>query len=263
MADYFNGYYFKHQKGDKTLCIIAGKSNSKKFIQIITENFSVQVPYTNQNSFTKKGIKLNIHTEEITLTGEIKYGELSPIKYDIMGLFKYFPMECSHGIVSMYHRLTGQVQLNGEIIDFTGGVGYIEKDSGRSFPASYVWVHANDFDRPISIMASVADIPFCKMNFRGCICVIHYAGREYRLATYLGVKVLVCTKNRIVLKQGKYRIEIKIKECGGQKLTAPKNGEMSRIILETASCGAEFVFHIKKKCVFHLYSNHTSFEYEQ
>ena len=32
-----------------------------------------------------------------------------------------------------------------QTIDFTNGVGYIEGDSGTSFPESYVWVHCNDF----------------------------------------------------------------------------------------------------------------------
>ena len=77
-----------------------------------------------------------------------------------MGPFKYFPMECRHGIISMRHTLEGRLKLNGKEIDFTNGLGYIEKDSGRSFPSSYVWVQANDFDEPCSIMASVADIPF-------------------------------------------------------------------------------------------------------
>lgn len=263
MSNYFNGYYFKHQKEDQVLCIIAGYSNSEKFIQVITKDFSVQVPYTKGNAFWRKGAILDIDTPGFSLKGEIRYKNLSPIKYDIMGPFRFFPMECRHGIISMYHRLEGKVLLNGEIIDFTGGTGYIEKDSGRSFPSSYVWVQANDFSKPCAIVTAVAKIPFCGLHFRGCICVIQYQGREYRLTTYLGVRVLVCTKDRIILKQGKYRLEIRIKNPNGHDLSAPMDGEMTRTIVEAASCEAEFCFYIKDKLEFCLCSQHAGFEFEE
>lgn len=263
MSDYFEGTYYKHQKGSDTLCIIAGSSNSEKFIQVITKDFSAQVSLTDGNIFTHRGIKLNIDTPQLSLRGKIRYRKLSPIKYDIMGPFSLFPMECRHGVISMYHLLEGKVKLNGQVIDFTGGIGYMEKDSGRSFPSSYVWVHANDFSEKCSIMASVAEIPFCGLHFRGCICVIQYKDKEYRLATYLGVRVVLCRPDRIVLKQGRYRLDIRIKGDNALKLSAPKNGEMTRTILESASCNAEFIFYKGKKQVFHLFSKQASFEYEE
>lgn len=263
MQNYFEGHYYKHQKGDRTLCVIAGRTESERFIQIITNDFSKKVPYTEGNTFSEKGLRLNISEPGITLVGQIRYGRLHPIKYDIMGPFQFFPMECSHGIVSMYHRLEGQVELNGERIDFTGGKGYIEMDSGRSFPSSYTWIQANDFSKPYSIMAAVAEIPFCGMHFRGCICVIWYRGREYRFATYLGVKVRVCRPGRIVLTQGKYRLDIKIRAEKGYSLSAPQNGEMTRMIIENPSCMAEFIFYAGKKRLFHLCSRQAGYEYER
>lgn len=263
MGNYFEGYYYKHQKDNQTLCIIVGQAGSEKFIQVITNGFSEKVPYTEGNMFSKKGIILDIQTPYLVLTGKIRYSELCPIKYDIMGPFRFFPMECRHGVISMYHRLKGKVLLNGEEIDFTGGRGYMEKDSGKSFPSSYTWIQANDFSEPCSIMASVASIPFCRFHFQGCICVIQYRGKEYRLATYLGVRILSCTPKRIVLKQGRYRLEIRIHSPKGHKLSAPKNGEMTRTILENPSCPAEFLFYIREKRVFYLHSEHASFEYER
>lgn len=262
MSNYFEGCYFKHQKGEDTLCLIVGSSNGKRFIQVITREFSATVPYTRSNLFSEKGIRLNIRTSRLTLTGKIRYKNLSPIRYNIMGIFSLFPMECSHGIVSMRHLLEGNVCLNGRTIDFTGGLGYIEKDSGKSFPSSYLWIQANDFSTPCSIMAAVARIPFLGTHFQGCICVIQYNGKEYRFATYLGVKILALSDKKIHLKQGKYQIIIKIRASNSQKLKAPEKGKMTRIIQECASCPAEFLFIVKEKTVFHLYSRHASFEYE-
>lgn len=262
MSNYFEGYYYKHQKGDDTLCIIVGRSDSEKFIQMITKDSAWQVPYTKGNHFSKEGIILDIKTDRLSLTGKIRYTDLSPIRSDIMGPFRFFPMECSHGITSMKHDLKGKVQLNGAEIDFTGGSGYIESDRGKSFPTSYTWIQANDFSEPCSVMAAVASIPFLGGNFRGCICVIQYQGKEYRLATYLGVRILLCRKDKILLKQGKYLLEIRIPGQSSQRLRAPENGEMTRTILEAAACNAEFTFYKREKMIFHLYSRHAGFEYE-
>lgn len=263
MGKHFDGYYYKHQKGNRTLCLIVGRTDTEKFIQVITEGLAVKVPYTRGNVFGKSGVLLDIQTPQISLRGAIRYRGLSPIKYDIMGPFRFFPMECKHGIISMRHSLVGSVLLNGERIDFTGGTGYIEKDSGRSFPSDYVWVQANDFKEPASIMAAVATIPFCGLRFRGCICVIQYRGREYRLATYLGARVRVCTRNKLILQQGKYKLEVRIKSGKGLELSAPQNGKMVRTIHEAASCPAEFRFYIEGRKVFCLFSQHSGFEYEE
>lgn len=258
----FKGYYFKHQKGEHTLCIIAGQSEDERFIQVITKEFSRKVSFTQGNHFSMKGIVLNIHEPGLSLTGRIRYKNLTPIHYDVMGPFCLFPMECRHRIISMNHHLEGKVSFNGELMDFTGGRGYIEGDSGRSFPSSYTWIQANDFQNDCSIMAAVAKIPFCGLKFRGCICVINDRGREYRLATYLGVKILTCTKNNIILKQGKYRLDIRINAGKGHRLSAPQDGEMERTILETVSCPAEFLFFEGQRLIFYKKSEQASFEYE-
>lgn len=256
----FEGYYFKHQKDDFTLCVIVGKSHSETFIQIITEHFSKKVPVQKGNIFSRTGILLNIKVPGLTLSGRITYKCLSPIKYDIMGPFHHFPMECSHGIISMYHRLEGFVILNGEFIDFTGGIGYIEKDSGVSFPSDYFWIQANGFAFPCSIMASVAEIPFYGMHFTGCICILQWMGREYRLATYLGAKVLVRTRNRIVIKQGRYVLDIRVDRQNCHELSAPQDGKMTRIIREAVSCPAEFRFYENGTKLLQVRTKRASFE---
>lgn len=258
----FEGYYFKHQKGDNTLCLILGRTANSQFIQIVTNNTSYHLPSIGKNRFSPRGIYLNIQTPQLFLVGKIRYEKLSPIAYDIMGPFQYFPMECRHGIISMMHTLNGSVTLNGQILDFTGGKGYIETDSGTSFPKSYLWIQSNDFPKSCSVMVSVADIPFFGVHFRGCIAIVQYKGKEYRFATYLGVQVKACTKHQVILKQGKYRLEVRIHACAGHQLAAPKNGEMSRTIIETVACPANFKFYIHDKVIFDMDSPHTSFEYE-
>lgn len=239
-----------------------GQTQRTQFIQVITNDFSVRVPFQKGNYFSNKGIRLQIKAPGLSLSGIILYGELSPIRYDIMGPFRFFPMECRHEIISMRHLLLGSVRLNHETYDFTGGIGYIEGDSGCSFPTTYTWVQANDFKSPCSVMASVAAIPFWGLRFRGCICIVQYKGREYRLATYLGVRVLVCTPGHIILRQGSYTLDIKINTGKSLPLSAPQDGKMVRTIRETASCPAEFRLSHRGNTIFHLFTKHAGFEYE-
>jgi hypothetical protein len=160
----------------------------------------------------------------------------------------------------MKHGLHGAVVLNGESYDFTGGLGYIESDSGRSFPKWYTWVHCNDYDRDCSIMVSAARIPFYGLRFRGCICVVWLDGREYRLATYKGVKISRCGPGVIELKQGDYRLSVTVDARGGHELPAPHSGKMTRVIRETLSCPAEFRFTENDRVLFEGRSDHASYE---
>lgn len=186
-----------------------------------------------------------------------------PIKYNIMGPFSAFPfMECHHGVISLHHKINGKLNINNQDIVIEGGNGYIEKDWGTSFPKTYLWIQSNDFSNDkISIMVSIADIPFLGLEFKGCIAIVYYKGIEYRLATYNGVKILKYDENGLIIKRGKYKLKIDVKENNPQELLAPNKGEMSRTIYENISCRARFKFYKDKKKIFDLESNNTSFEY--
>ena len=275
MSRRFEGWYYKHQSSEgKSLAVIPGRAADSAFVLVITDNKSYHIPYplseyqrfdnclsVGGNTFSPAGISLDIRRPELTLGGEISYSNLTPICGDIMGPFRFFPMECSHGIISMNHSLRGMVILDGQKQDYTDGKGYIESDSGRSFPKWYTWVHCNAFEADCSIMASVARIPFYGLRFWGCICVVWLNKREYRLATYKGVKILRCSSGIIELKQGKYKLNISIDKQEGHALPAPHSGKMSRFIRETLAVTARFRFMEGKDCLFDGVSDCASYEY--
>lgn len=244
-AKFFEGWYFKHQKGNNFLILIPGICARKKprakviedsfkeygekygFIQIITNSNSYYLYYPisectiaedelsikiGDNIFRNNGIQLNILSKEITLKGSIEYGKLSHIRYPIMGIFQYVPhLECNHEIISMQHRLQGSIRMNGENMSFDYGIGYIEKDWGYSFPKSYTWIQCNSFpEDKCALSLSIADIPIGKYRFTGCIGIVHYKGMEYRFATYLGVRILTYNSKEIQVKQGKYLLRIQL-----------------------------------------------------
>lgn len=265
----FEGWYFKHQKGDQLLAFIPGAAESGAFIQLLSQEGSRQFEVSNlavkdgiiradRCQFSRRGC----HIELPGVSGEITYGPLSPLSSDIMGPFRFFPMECRHGVLSMAHTLQGSVTVDGHPYNFDGGLGYLEKDSGTSFPRSYLWMQCSDFPQPCSMMLSIAHIPFCGCSFRGCICAILYRGKEYRLATYRGVRIRSFAPEHICLSQGDLMLELDIVPSqAGHPLRAPQRGKMSGTIRE--SCHAHLRARLSKRgeMIFDLQSGHAVYEY--
>lgn len=281
--NYFEGWYFKIVQKDNQIAFIPGISidesgNRQAFIQVITNDKSYYIDYQyedvsfdfkhsvlkiDKNIFSEKGIRINIENEELCIQGKIGFKELIPIKYDIMGIFSKTPfMECRHGIISLHQKLYGTLYLNQNLISFDHGTGYIETDRGSSFPKSYFWTQCNYFGSEVcGVVAAVADIPFLGFHFKGCICIVYYQKTEYRLATYLGVKILKQNSRCLWLKQGKYMLKIFLLKDNPMKLLAPKSGNMSLVIHESVSCRVRYCFYENKKLIFDYTSDYAGFEY--
>lgn len=265
----FRGWYFKHQKGDDMVAFIPGVSSDGSFVQMISTAGSrqFQVPrvaekdgliYAGKCRFSLSGCKIDLPG----VSGEIFYSSPTSLRSDIMGPFQFFPMECRHGVLSMNHGLRGSLTIDGTRLDFTEGRGYAEMDSGSSFPKSYQWLQCNDFPEMCSIMVSIAKIPFCGLHFTGCICAIWFRGKEYRLATYHGAKILDMGPERICLTQGKLRLEIKIQPShGGHLLRAPIRGQMSGTIRESLNANIRFQLENNGRTLCTMQSNHCACEY--
>lgn len=239
----FEGWYFKHQKGADTLALIPGRAESGAFVQLLfaggARQFSVPeicvkdgVIRAGNCRFSRRGC----HIDLPGVKGDIAYGKTLPLRSDIMGPFQFLPMQCRHGVLSMAHSLRGSLIVEREIHNFDGGRGYVEKDSGTSFPRSYLWLQCNDFPEPLSVMLSIAHIPFGAVSFTGCICALTYRGREYRLATYHGVRIHASGPEQVRLSQGKLLLEIDaMPSHGGHELRAPVRGKMSGVIRESTN----------------------------
>ena len=178
-----------------------------------------------------------------------------------MGPLRYLPMPCKHKIVSLHHNLTGFINIKGKEINFNNGIGYIEGDFGTSFPSNYAWLQCNDFSRKACIFVSVADISVARLQLRGSIGIIYFGGKEYRLATYLGARIIMCSRNKLILKQGKLVLEIQVDSITSRKLIAPREGKMTRKIEESISCQAHFRFSMAGKVLFDETSRNASYEF--
>lgn len=213
-----------------------------------------------ENGFSEEGLHLDVEQEGLFLHGKVEFGPFQMLKSDIMGPFQWFSnMECVHSVLSMRHTLRGQVQINNDILDFNGGIGYIEADRGRSFPTSYLWTQCL-WDN-CSLMLSIATIPLDKLHFTGCICAIVLDGKEYRIATYRGVRILNWSSKGVSLCQGKYRLEVDLLEQKPQPLRAPSDGNMSRTIHESLCARVRYRFWQSNALIFDHTDDNASFEY--
>lgn len=278
MGDYFCGWYLKCQNSRQTVAFIlayhiTGTAKSCS-VQVITSDGSWNVSYPFEKyrqadssvqidtcHLSKNGFTVDICTPDLTVKGSLVFGPFAPIRYDIMGPFKYVPfMECRHSVFSMRHSVNGTLRINGDIYEFQDGVGYIEGDRGHSFPSEYVWTQCCFPEG--SVMLSVANIPFCGLHFNGVISAIHYLGKEYRLATYLGARPVHIQDGKVIIKQGNKQLIVQRLEKKGHPLAAPVDGNMSRTIHETAACKAYFHYQQNGKTIFEFESDQVAFEYE-
>ena len=280
---YFEGWYFKCQTLDgRSLALIPAfhiNENGERSasIQVVTDKQAWYLDYPvsafaasqdslhiviGKNCFSEAGLHLNVEREGLSLHGVVEFGPFQILKSDIMGPFQWFAnMECAHSVLSMRHTLRGQMEINNDVWDFNGGIGYIEADRGRSFPTTYLWTQCL-WDN-CSLMLSIATIPLGKLHFTGCICAIVLNGREYRLATYQGARILNWSSEGASLCQGKYRLEVELLDQKPQPLRAPSDGNMSRTIHESLCAGVRYRFWQGSELVFDHTDDCASFEYAQ
>jgi len=265
--NYFEGWYFKHVSHnlDNVYSFIPGISlnpnNPHAFIQIINgltgKTHYIEYPISSfsfdkstfrvtigDSVFTSDFMHLNIDSQQIVAKGMLHYS--NGVKYPrstfspgIMDWYSFVPfMECKHGVVSVSHRIEGSLQINSENINFSGGKGYIEKDWGKSFPESWIWLQSNTFAKSDAcIMISIAKIPWLGHYFTGFLGFLYFNGTFYPFSTYnkSQITALNFTDEMLTLsfksKHQHLKISAALKKTG--ILLAPEAGVMSRRIKES------------------------------
>ncbi len=272
LCSYFEGWYFKNQRGSEVIsfipaCHIDEEGSPSASIQVITPERAYQVPYpyeefsassrklavrVGKNIFTERGILLNIHTEELSVTGQLKYRAITPLRYHIMGPFHFMPlMQCRHSIFSLTHRIEGYLTINGIPKSFDFGQGYIEGDRGIGFPGDYFWTQCSWWQVAHNcVMLSVAEVQMGVISFTGCIGIVYYQRTEYRFATYLGVKIKRVSSNELWVQQGEYELWVNVLDMKEHSLLAPMRGRMNRTVYESLAAKIRYRFTKGKRVIF-------------
>lgn len=259
---YFEGWYFKcvDAAERRVVAVIPGVSYSadgrlaQSFVQVLREGggtrffsfpaeaftFARSAPFhiaVGACTFTEAGMTLDLEDDAGAVRGEVGFGPWSPWPVTlrapgIMGWYRYVPrMECYHGVLSMDHGLRGALLVDGEELALDGGRGYVEKDWGRSFPSSWVWLQSNHFGRPgVSVTCSVARIPWVRGSFTGHIAGLLLDGRLRRFATYTGAALAAVVTRPggalVVLRDRRTELHIDAEGAVTGSLKAPVLGAM-------------------------------------
>lgn len=263
---YFEGWYFKCVTADgRAIAVIPGIAIERDgrryaFVQINTSagrSLWFELPYEAFSfsetefdlrfgacSFSRDGITLDLTGEAGRVSGHVGFGEFSPwpvrlLSPGIMGPFRFAPfMECYHGVISMDHSVSGEVRIDNDVSVFDGGRGYIEKDWGRSFPKSWIWMQCNGFDRPgVSLTASAARIPWLGSSFVGSIAGLLLDGALYRFTTYTGARLTTVRhttgEGELVLEDRRHRLAVTASGALPGALRSPVLGAMTGTVYES------------------------------
>ena len=284
MNNYFEGWYFKHVSANHkdAFAVIPGISLSTDphaFIQFVdgskgrsayfrydikdfhSDNKKFKVKIGN-SVFSSEGIGLDLDSEDLKVNGKIDFSDMitlpaTLLNPGIMGWYSYVPgMECNHGVVSLNHFLGGTIYINGKQKLFSGGQGYIEKDWGISFPESWIWMQCNTFrDEYVSVMISVAKIPWRGNFFVGFLAFIHLRGKTEIFATYNRSKILYLGKNisgksEIHIAKGGKKLKLVISGKESVALKAPVAGNMVSRIKESLDSEVYIEYTEKNKLLF-------------
>lgn len=276
---FFEGWYFKHQQGEHTIAFIPAHHRDERglhtaSLQIITEDRAeyLEIPRRafqvdrkpfrvrcGDSVFMPSSCRIHCSLGGERLTGTLRYGTWTPPKGDIMGPFRFVPrMQCRHSVLSMAHSVEGELILGGRTLDFRQGEGYVEGDRGTSFPSRYLWTQS--MFPGGSVMLSVAEVPFCGGSFTGCIGFVWMNGRELRLATYRGLRVLEAGPRGAKVRQGGWELSVELLEERPLVLRAPRRGDMGRIIRESAACCVRYRLLQKGACVLDAVCRQAGFE---
>ncbi len=268
---YFEGWYFKliDRDRDAAMALIPGISlgetpeDRHAFIQLIDDRTGTvgyfRFPFESfhadparfhveigPNRFDAHGLSVNLDDGKLAVKGTLRFDGVVPFPRSfwspgVMGPFSFVPgMECYHGIVNIRHRIHGEISVGDTVHRFDGGEGYIEKDWGRSFPESWVWLQANHFpDSDASFLFSIADIPWLRGAFTGFLCFLLFRGRLYRFATYDRSRIVRIERDdtvvRAELRGHGFVLSFSADRGAAGVLRAPKNGTMEREIEESLS----------------------------
>ncbi|CAK9002413.1 [Skp1-protein]-hydroxyproline N-acetylglucosaminyltransferase (Glycosyltransferase GnT51) (Skp1-HyPro GlcNAc-transferase) (UDP-GlcNAc:Skp1-hydroxyproline GlcNAc-transferase) (Skp1 GlcNAc-Tase) (UDP-GlcNAc:hydroxyproline polypeptide GlcNAc-transferase) [Durusdinium trenchii] len=199
----------REESGSHAFIFVNINGKSQHYYRFPVDAFEGQVKdfdvtIAGKNKFSASGISVDLEPKEgddatMYLSGELEFQggvkwPITTLSPGVMGMVAFFPrVECYHGIVSMDHVVTGTLKLKNEAMDTLefdgsgGSRGYLEKDWGKHFPRSWVWIQTNDFgtDTPTSLFFSAAQVPYFGTSFPGFICGFVHQGKLHRFTSYL------------------------------------------------------------------------------
>jgi len=267
--NFFEGWYFKlvDASAKYTFVLIPGihfgkeNKHSHSFIQVLKGKavkysylrFPIHTFFTSNNPFyisiknnyfSLEQIKINIFNPEIKIRGTINFKNIlkwpdTLLNPGSMGFYNYIPsMQCYAQVCVMDMDLEGRLNIDGKEIDFSHGKGYVEKNWGKAFPYSWIWIQSNNFSHTkTSLSCSLAHIPFSFSSFRGFLIGLYVDGIFYSFTTINRSRIKILQKESDVSLQVENRryvlnILTQTRFENFMLLNGPRNGKMVPLVQE-------------------------------
>jgi len=267
--DFFEGWYFKlvEPRQEQVFAFIPGLSlarqveDSHSFIQVVDGRrarlqylrypvdsfhsqrriFAIEV---GASSFSLDRLSLQIDGPQMDARGVVEFSNIkrwpdSLLNPGSMGFYNYLPrMQCYSQVCAMDMDLVGELEIDGQRIDFTGGRGYVEKNWGRAFPISWIWLQSNNFaERRASLSCSLGHIPFLAGSFRGFLVGLLVEDQFYEFTSINRTKARVERRGNdisIDLRNARHRLTIDAVTNPEQfvLLKGPRDGRMEPLVQE-------------------------------
>lgn len=267
----FEGWYFKITDPRNALVFIPGIFHGDKkgmeahgFIQVL-DGRSVLYDYVffpldafssknsrngfevtiAENRFSPSGFHLDLDTALGRIVADIEFSHT--LKWNnnsrsnrSMGFYNFIPfMECYSQVCLMDAEVCGSIHIDGQPISLSSAKGYVEKNWGRQFPYSWVWVQSNSFSTPgVSLSASIGHIPFPLGSFRGFLMGLQL-GSDFHEFTSMNHSKLSIEQHQkdvvITASNPTHTLEIRTESQPDRFILCrgPKEGRMQPLVEET------------------------------
>lgn len=256
-SPYFEGWYFRLQNDAHTISLIPGmclEPEPHAYLQILfadtgyslyreypissfcfrEDRFAVSV---GSNQFSTEAIQI----DEPELRGNVTFSNRVPfsthrLNTGMMGPFAFLPaMQCQHGVVTIRCALSGCLETENGPMDFTGGIGYVEKDWGSAFPQPYLWTQGHFQDATFMLCLASVPVPGCSMT--GLLAFLYTGGQRFFFSTYKGAHLSTLCRTEdgswhLGIRTPRHRLFLRLYSEGGLPLRAPGTHGMNRVILE-------------------------------
>lgn len=283
-SNFFEGWYFKlvqpytgytysfipgifisdkEEESHSFIQILKGDESNYNYLRFNKGLFNASTAELNlkvHNSFfSLREMKLEISQQSEEIYGTLHFNNIikwpdSVINPGSMGFYNYLGfMQCYSQVCAIDGEISGELFINGKRLDFTGGKLYVEKNWGRSFPNSYIWVQGNSFENEEgSVTCSIGSIPLPFRSFTGFLIGI-YARKNFYKFTSINKSTLSisCKDEKIILEAYNKEYFLKIEGCYSKdrfmNLYAPYEGNMVPIANETLCGSLKVLLYDNKK----------------
>lgn len=260
---FFEGWYFRLYFGGRSICLIPGvamgeypcafvqfadsHSRSSRMLRYDISDFATGRHLLNirvgDSRFSLSSMELNLRKGDFSLTGRLHFDKVQSYPGGCsMSVAAHLPMlECYTQICALNGRVNGRLYLGSEPIEIRDGRLYAEKNWGRSFPSSYVWMQGI-IGEQAGFSCSVGQVPLGRCGFEGMVACVYDGGDFYEFHSLKGARhSLQVGQNSARLEAVSGRYVLRLQAVGGYPLTlpAPLFGDMSLRILERLDARAD------------------------